>query len=194
MPVTPGEILPVISGATGSSGCLGVSSFQLNNALTQGLFTFCKSSVIINTVDFGTAGIGRSTIGAVFYAPGALTPILIGNAKAILMSGAISETLLTNISIAICTAISAGIPQTTHLIVGNGSGNGTLAIKEPASGIEAFKGAFAANGLATPMAQGLADAIANALNATISTAAVAVQIAGSPSPVAATGYGTGILI
>jgi len=188
------RIFPAISGALNGAGCVGASSYQLSSAISNGLFGFLNTSVTVFTIDSGTAGVGKGTLGVVIYLPALLTPTLLSNAKGALINGSISESMLVGLSLSICGVVSSAIPMTVHPIVGVGTGVGRLLIKEPGTGIGIFLQSFAAAGLISPMAISLSNVISNSLNATISTASVLVQIAGPPSPVPASGVGTGVLI
>lgn len=193
MAITPLNIFPVFQSTLAGSGILGISSPQMALALTNSFVAYVNI-VAVASFDLGTVGVGVGN-GISIYLP---NTVLVAS----LTSSFASATIVGPSSPQLIAAISEGVSLSllqANIITANPSiGTGTGFIKViPNSllSIPAFISGFLGAALLGSQSIKLATAIAEGIDAAITSASGNIIIVGSPPvpPVSGSGFGFGVL-
>ena len=193
MPLDPISVFAIMQSSLLGAGLLGVANSQLALGLTNALSVYGQTTMVVTTIDVGTAGVGKGT-GAGVVLP---IPTLLSSFSVSLPSAGIAglsmPQLALGISTGYSTALASAIINTVHPSVGVGSGKLQI-VPNTLVAIQTFITAFLSAGLTGIMAVPLATAVATGLDAVLPSAVGVVAITGPPSSVSAAGAGSGKLV
>jgi hypothetical protein len=193
MPLDPITTTALFKGFLSANLILGISSSQLAAGVANGLSTYGKTGMNVGTVDAGTAGSGKGFGIGVFIVPPVLTQSLAASFIAASIRGVSAAQLISALTLGFTQSLSVAVINTLHPSVGTGTGQLFIG-KNPIVAAKTFIGAFEAAGMNGPTATNVATAIAIGLDNVLPSARGTVGIAGPPSPVPSSGFGTGKLL
>jgi hypothetical protein len=190
MPFDPTTTLPIFESNLAAASMLGIGATNIAIGLSNGLAAFVTAGVTVTTIDVGTAGIGAG-LGFCIATPASFAPLFESSFIAEGLTGPFATPLATGLAESFSTIFSSSVATTVHTSVGVGVGSGTL-ISTPS--LPFILPALESASITGTGGAKLANAISNALEASLSTVIVEVIIAGSPSISPSGGVGTGKLI
>lgn len=182
----------LLTGYLGGGGVFGVSSPQLAAAISNGFCQYAISSVVVNTVDVGSAGSGTGVGLGMVLAP----PVLVGSLTATFegaqIRGPLRQSIITAIANAVSDTLRLALVNTVNVGVGAGTGKATLA-PNPAASVPLMITNFFGLALAGVSSPVLASAIANGIDQALPSATGVIVIAGASGPSPGSGTGVGKL-
>lgn len=189
MPATPTGIAGLVSSNIASAGMAGLDAPKIASGIGIGVSTWV-ASIVVQTVDVGTAGAGSG--GPI---PVAIPGTLLGN----MQTGFASAGLAGQSASALAAGIAAGLTQaflqalvmTTHVGVGSGA---AVAKFIASSAVGPVAAGLSSAGVVGQFASQLATAVGTALDLTFASLVIPVPIVGTASPTAASGSGVGKII
>lgn len=192
MPLVPPAMAALLAGNMGAGGIFGVSRLQLATAVSNGFCQYAISSVVVNTVDVGSAGSGTGVGSGMILAPPALVGSLTAAFEGAQIRGPLRQSLVVAIANAVSDTLKLALINTVNAGVGAGTGKATLT-PNPATSVPLMIASFfglALVGVSSPV---LASAIAQGIDQALPSATGAVVIAGAAGPSPGTGTGVGKL-
>jgi len=183
----------LLTGYMGGGGIFGVSSPQLAAAISNGFCQYAISSVVVNTVDVGSAGTGTGVGSGITLATPVLVASLTATFEGAQIRGPLRQSLIVAISKAVSDTLRVALMNTVNAGVGAGTGKATLvpnsAVSVPLMVTNFF--GLALVGVSSPV---LASAVARGIDQALPSASGAVVITGASGSSPGTGTGVGKLI
>lgn len=191
MAITPLNIFPVFQSTLAGSGILGVSSHQMALALTNSFVAYVNI-VAVASFDLGTVGVGVGNGISVFLPNTVLFASLTSSFASATIVGPSSPQLIAAISEGVSLSLLQANIVTANPSVGVGIGF-IKVIPNPLLSIPAFIAGFLGAALFGSQSIKLATAIAEGIDAAITSASGTIIITGSPSSSPSSGFGYGVL-
>lgn len=189
MPLTSAGLSGSIIAGLTSAGMLGERVPQLASGIATGLVNWVRT-LVVTTADTGTAGSGTGFIPWVFLAP-VFIPNLLTAYSSNQLLGLFAPSEATGLGNGICTGFLQGALVTQHPQIGTGTGLCKI-IWTPA--FPFLMAGFSSAGIVGPSAWRKANAISQALDASLAVFILPTPIVGSATPTASSGVGFGIII
>jgi len=189
MPMDPITLLPIMTSSLASSGIVGPNLPQLASGLANGLSAYAVSSLVIKSINVGTAGAGVGA-GLGLIIPPSIFATMASSFVSNGLVGVYSPSLSIAVSSAFIQSFSLGIVTVASVGVGVGSGVSS-AVPNPIASYASFFSGFISSGMSGVSVPQLASAVSTGLDLSLAASFGVVVIAGPPSPVASSGAGIG---
>lgn len=194
MAIIPPNVSEIIAGNMAAASILGVSQLQLANAISVGFTNYILSSVVINTIDVGVAGVGVGVGQGLIIVPSALQLSFTSNFVDSGINGVFQQPLAFALSNAMSQSLLTSTILTQNTGVGVGTGNVSALLVNSGISIPTMIAAFVASAIVGVASVSLATAIALSIDSVLPTARGFIIISGAGSISPGSGIGIGKIV